>query len=157
MPGRGKELMNITGACFCGAVSYEAELDEARVGICHCRDCQIFSGSAFRLSSLTEPEAFRFTKGEPKYYDKRADSDAVRRLAFCGDCGTHLCSLPSSLPSSQSTDTDARSAYVSIRLSTAKEFPKLRPMVEVFCDSRVSWLVPLEGSAQFPRMPFFDG
>lgn len=148
--------MNISGACFCGAVNYEAELDEGRVGICHCRDCQIFSGSAFRMSSLTESEAFRFTKGEPKYYDKRADSGAVRRLAFCGDCGTHLCSLPSSLPSSQTTGTDARPAYVSIRLSTAREFPKLRPAAELFCDSRVSWLTPLEGSAQFPRMPLFD-
>ena len=140
--------MNITGACFCGEVNYEAELDEGRVAICHCRDCQIFSGSAFRLSGLVDPEAFRFTKGKPRYYDKRADSGAVRRLAFCGDCGTHLCSLP--------TDTEARSAYVSIRLSTAREFSKLRPAAEVFCDSRVSWLRPLEGSVEFPRMPSFD-
>lgn len=152
MVGEGKGLMNITGSCFCGAVSYEAELDEGRVGICHCRDCQIFSGSAFRMASLTEPEAFRFTKGEPKYYNKRADSGAVRRLAFCGNCGTHLCSLPSL----QSPDTDAPSAYVSIRLATAREFPELRPEIEVFCDSRVPWLAPLEGSTQFPRMPSSD-
>ena len=40
--------MDITGQCFCGAIQYEATVNEQMVGICHCRDCQIFSGSAFR-------------------------------------------------------------------------------------------------------------
>ena len=37
--------MHITGACHYGAISYEAEIDPATVGLCHCTDCQIFSGS----------------------------------------------------------------------------------------------------------------
>lgn len=137
--------MHITGACFCGAVGYEAELDENRVSICHCRDCQIFSGSAFRMSSVVPVSDFRFTDGQPKYFDKRADSGAIRRLAFCGECGTHLCSLP--------VDRDSASAFVSIRLSSAREFARLKPGSEIFCDSRVSWLEPLAGTIQFPRMP----
>ena len=90
--------MKISGGCFCGAVEYESELGEQSwVGICHCRDCQILSGSAFRTSSIADLETFRFTKGTPKFFDKRAESGLVRRLAFCGECGTHLCSLPSAL------------------------------------------------------------
>lgn len=138
--------MDISGGCFCGLVEYESELEEKTwVGICHCRDCQIFSGSAFRMACIAGIDAFRFTKGRPKYFDKRADSGSIRRLAFCGECGTHLCSMPS--------EPDSKPAYVSIRLSTAREFPTLNPTVEIFCDSRVSWLKPLEGCAQFPRMP----
>ena len=138
--------MKISGGCFCGAVGYESELEEqAWIGICHCRDCQILSGSAFRMSCMAAVDGFRFTKGTPKYFDKRADSGSVRRLAFCGECGTHLCSLPH--------EPDSKSAFVSIRLSTAEEFPKLYPRGEIFCDSRVSWLKPMEGCAQFPRMP----
>ncbi len=137
--------MHISGQCFCGAIAYESELDENRIGICHCRDCQIFSGSAFRMSSVVPIEAFRFTRGEPKYFDKRADSGAIRRLAFCGDCGTHLCSLP--------VGGDSTSPFVSIRLSTAREFPQLKPVSEIYCDSRVAWLEPLSDSIQFPRMP----
>ena len=143
--------MKISGGCFCGTVEYESELAEgAWVGICHCRDCQILSGSAFRTSSMADLETFRFTKGTPKYFDKQADSGSVRRLAFCGECGTHLCSLPVALDSAA---LDSKPAFVSIRLSTAREFPKLAPKAEVFCDSRVSWLRPIEGIAQFPGMP----
>jgi hypothetical protein len=137
--------MKISGGCFCGEVACESEFDNAWVGICHCRDCQIFSGSAFRMSGITDVEGFTFTKGAPKYFDKRADSGSVRRLAFCGECGAHLCSLPS--------EQDAKPHFVSIRISTAKEFPKLRPTAEIFCDSRVSWLEPIKGNDQFPRMP----
>ena len=137
--------MRISGECFCGAIGYDAELDENRVGICHCRDCQIFSGSAFRMSSVVASGDFRFTRGEPKCFDKQADSGAIRRLAFCGECGTHLCSLP--------VDGDSASSFVSIRLSTAREFPNMKPASEIFCDSRVSWLEPLAGTIQFPRMP----
>ena len=60
--------MQISGSCFCGEVEYEAELDEGMVGICHCRDCQVFSGSAFRLSGIVPPDRFRFTRGTPKHF-----------------------------------------------------------------------------------------
>ncbi|MEJ0023213.1 MAG: GFA family protein, partial [Alphaproteobacteria bacterium] len=29
-------------------MTYEAEIDPAMVGICHCTDCQMMSGSAYR-------------------------------------------------------------------------------------------------------------
>ncbi len=40
--------MKIDGACHCGNISYEAEIDPENVAICHCVDCQILSGSAYR-------------------------------------------------------------------------------------------------------------
>ena len=36
--------MHITGGCFCGEITYEADIDENAVGVCHCRDCQILAG-----------------------------------------------------------------------------------------------------------------
>jgi hypothetical protein len=136
--------MEISGQCFCGAIEYIATIDESRVGICHCRDCQIFSGSAFRTVGVVTQPDFRFTKGEPKVFSKVADSGKTRRMAFCGDCGTHLCSLP---------DEGESDAYVSVRIATAREFARLKPMVEIFCDSRAAWLPPLQATVQFPRMP----
>lgn len=137
--------MQISGACFCAKIEYEAEIDEGAVAICHCRDCQVFSGSAFRTSGIVPPERFRFTRGSPRYFDKQADSGAVRRMAFCGECGTHLCSLP----------TEDQGGFVSIRVATSREFSALRPAMEVFCASRVSWLPGLEGTLAFDRM--FEG
>jgi hypothetical protein len=40
--------MKIEGGCHCGSIRFEAEVDPATVVICHCTDCQTFSGSASR-------------------------------------------------------------------------------------------------------------
>ncbi|MEZ5570425.1 MAG: GFA family protein [Halioglobus sp.] len=134
--------MHITGSCFCGLISYEAELDSTGIGLCHCRDCQIFSGSAYRTSGIVAPQNFRFTGGSPKYFDKVADSGAIRRMAFCAECGTHLCSLPA----------EDNGDFVSIRVATSSEFTQLKPVAEIFCASRVSWLPALDGALQFNGM-----
>jgi hypothetical protein len=42
--------MRVNGSCHCGQITYEAEVDPARVGVCNCTDCQVLSGSAFRVS-----------------------------------------------------------------------------------------------------------
>jgi hypothetical protein len=40
-------MAKLSGACLCGAVSYIAEADPFFMGVCHCRDCQRATGSAF--------------------------------------------------------------------------------------------------------------
>jgi hypothetical protein len=55
MPSAGREAdMKIDGRCHCGNVSYEAEIDPEKVMICHCTDCQMLSGSAFRTVVPTQ-------------------------------------------------------------------------------------------------------
>ena len=51
--------MTVTGAYHCGQITYEAEVDPERSGICHCTDCQILTGSAFRVSIPTVAGTFR--------------------------------------------------------------------------------------------------
>jgi len=137
--------MHTSGSCFCGATGWEAEVDPNMVGLCHCRDCQITSGGAFRMSTSVDPKTFRFTKGTPKTFDKTADSGKVRRMAFCGDCGTHLCSMP--------TDPNEEGAFISVRLATSKDFAKFKPIAELYCDSKVAWMPELEGTIKFAAMP----
>ena len=43
--------MNVDGACHCGKLAYEAEIDPERIGVCHCVDCQLLSGTAFRIAA----------------------------------------------------------------------------------------------------------
>ena len=138
--------MHVDGGCFCGAITWEATIDEDFVAICHCRDCQVLSGSAFRTVGIASMDAFRFTSGEPKHFSKTGDSGNERDMAFCGDCGTHLCSLPGE---NQAGDPQ----FVSIRLSTSRQFAELRPSAELFCDSKLAWMRPIEGAQTFPGMP----
>lgn len=134
--------MELTGRCFCGAIRWEANVDENFVGICHCRDCQVFGGGAFRTVGVADVSQFRFSSGTPRQYAKVGDSGSRRVMQFCGECGTHLCSLP-----------DAAEGFVSIRVATSDQFAGLRPSLEIYCDSRVPWLQPVEGAQQFPAMP----
>lgn len=136
--------MEITGQCFCGEIAYRATIDPNRVGLCHCRDCQISSGSAFRVVAAVDPENFAFTNGSPRTFTKVSDRGFKRHLTFCGTCGTQLCAVP---------DPDSDLQSVSVRLATCDQFAELRPSGEVFCSSRVDWLSPLEGTKQFERMP----
>ncbi|MEY4551236.1 MAG: hypothetical protein RL685_7431, partial [Pseudomonadota bacterium] len=42
--------MKVDGTCHCGAVRYQAQIEPDHVSICHCSDCQVLTGSAFRVS-----------------------------------------------------------------------------------------------------------
>jgi hypothetical protein len=59
-------VMKVHGACHCGGIAYEAEVDPARVTVCHCQDCQVLSGAAFRASVPAPVEDFRLLRGAPK-------------------------------------------------------------------------------------------
>ena len=48
---------------------------------------------------------------------------------------------------------DGEGAFISIRIATSEDFTALKPLFELFCDSRVSWQKPLDGTSEFPRMP----
>ena len=49
--------MEIKGGCLCGAVRYTAEADPTSATVCHCRDCQKFTGSAFATLVRVAKEA----------------------------------------------------------------------------------------------------
>src|SRR5262245_46216180 len=75
--------MKIDGGCHCGYITYVAEVDPEKVGICHCTDCQTLSGSAFRTSVPAARDAFNLSGGQPKIYVRlpKAAPSAPRRSA----------------------------------------------------------------------------
>ncbi len=42
--------MKVEGRCHCGQITYEATVDPEKVSICHCTDCQMLTGSAYRAT-----------------------------------------------------------------------------------------------------------
>ena len=121
--------MKIDGRCHCGQITYEAELDPDRVGICHCTDCQKLSGSAFRTIAIVRGESFRLV-GQPKIYVKTGDSGNPRAQAFCPECGS---------PIYASSVGESPDLY-NIRLGTVRQRSELHPKFQLWCRSAQDWL-----------------
>lgn len=80
-----QDTHTLTGRCLCGAVTVTvAGAHDPRVGACHCRMCQRWSGGLF-LCFNAEAEAVAVT-GEVRTY--RSSPFAER--AFCPACGSHV-------------------------------------------------------------------
>jgi hypothetical protein len=82
--------MKVEGSCHCGNIRYEAEVDAAKVGLCHCTDCQALTGSAFSMFAPVPKAAFKLISGQPKIYVKTAESGNRRAQAFCPECGSRI-------------------------------------------------------------------
>lgn len=122
--------MKIDGSCFCGAITYEAELDADKVVICNCTDCQTLSGSAFRTVGLVREGSFKLLTGTPKDYVKIAESGTPRAQGFCPDCGTPIYSV---------SVGDGPQA-LGVRLGTARQRDELVPQFQVWTRSAQHWL-----------------
>ena len=80
------KTMPITGGCLCGAIRYESTVPPIWVGYCHCRMCQQAYGALFGLFAGFPAEAFRYTHGEPTYYQ----SSPWGKRGFCANCGSPI-------------------------------------------------------------------
>jgi hypothetical protein len=122
--------MDVHGSCHCGRISYEAEVDSQSVGICNCTDCQMLTGSAFRVTVAAASTHFRLLTGEPTTYIKTADSGAKRRHAFCPTCGSPVYACAA---------TDAPASF-SLRVGCLKEKAQLPPTRQIWCSSALEWV-----------------
>ncbi len=129
--------MHVDGRCHCGRISFEAEVDPDTVGICHCTDCQMLTGSAFRANIPAPAAGFRLA-GEPRIYIKTADSGARRAHAFCPDCGTPIYSAAPENPASYS-----------LRIGTIRQRADLRPARQAWCRSALPWAMDLQPIQSF--------
>jgi hypothetical protein len=125
--------MKIDGGCHCGYITYEAEADPEKVGICHCTDCQELSGSAFRIGIRVASDGFRMLSGEPTIYAKTAESGAKSAQAFCPRCGS---------PIYAASFGDAPKFY-NIRLGTVRQRDQLVPKCQFWSRSELHWLPSL--------------
>jgi hypothetical protein len=59
-----EKIMKVSGRCHCGEITFEAEVDPAGLNICHCTDCQMLTGTAFR-ANVAAPAAQFMIRGIP--------------------------------------------------------------------------------------------
>ena len=122
--------MKVTGGCHCGELTYEADIDPDKVGICHCHSCQILSGTPFRTGVHVPMDKFHLRGGPPKTYTKTGGSGQPRVMVFCGNCGTQI----------YGRGVGDNVNVVSLRLGTCDQRAELKPHREIFRAEAVKWL-----------------
>lgn len=120
--------MKIHGGCHCGKVSFTAEIDPARVSICHCTDCQHLSGSPFR-ASVPAPIGQFTLQGATRTYVKTAENGNRRAQVFCPECGTAL----------YATDP-VKPEVMMLRLGAIAERRELAPARQIWRKSALPWV-----------------
>src|SRR5579864_3626896 len=89
-PVRDYGMTNLVGGCACGNIRYECSEGPIVQLICHCRDCQRASGSAFAAIMMLPGDKFRFLKEEPAYFEVTGGSGRQLRRGFCSKCGSPI-------------------------------------------------------------------
>jgi hypothetical protein len=132
----------IKGHCACGAVSYESSAEApAFAGVCHCKDCQRHSGSAFNVVVAVPVDTLAI-EGELTTYESKGDSGKSVFRKFCPKCGSTITSEPEAIP-----------GLSIIRVGTLDDTSWVKPAMEIYCEAAQPW-VSLGGEMQkFPKMP----
>ena len=125
--------MKVDGACHCGAVRLEGDVDPTQVVICHCTDCQTMSGAPYRVHAPAAIATFA-VEGEPTRYVKVGSSGAEIVTAFCGVCGASLFSHRRDEP-----------RYVALRVGALRQKAQLAPKRQGFCSSAMDWAWDIRG------------
>ena len=121
--------MEVTGGCLCGAVRYRYSGEFLRQPICHCRDCQRWSGSAFHVGVIVRKSGFTLS-GELRTYRATGDSGRWIDRSFCPACGTGLLHV-----------LEVRGPdIVVIKAGTLDDPGVVVPNYEIFSRSRLPWV-----------------
>ena len=115
--------MRIDGRCHCGYITFEAEADPDKAGVCHCTDCQSLSGSAFRTFLVVTDGTFRNFSGEPTVY---VELRGKRHATRTGEIGPE----PGTMPSNDGLRPDDCQVMSNIRKQTV-EADEYQPVEDV--------------------------
>lgn len=115
------------GKCLCGAVSYVCKLAPVVQVLCHCRDCQMASGSAFAAIAFFSEQSLLIS-GEVKYYESVGSSGKRIWRGFCPNCGSNLFSRAEKAP-----------GLVSIRAGTLTDPTLFQPQLQIYTAEALNW------------------
>ena len=134
-------MPQIAGGCLCGKVRYSASGDPVFVGVCHCTDCQKFTGSAFAIV-VAVPKTALTVEGTLSTFRKTGDTGKGTERNFCPACGSSVTDSAEVMPD-----------IVMLEAGTLDDPSWVKPAMQIFCDSAQPW-VQLGGEMKtFPKMP----
>src|SRR3954471_72785 len=133
----------LDGRCLCGAMTYSADAEPLFTAICHCKDCQRHSGSAFSIVVGVPPAAFNVEGDALKSVTTVGeDHGATNKRHFCGECGSPLYTTNEGYPD-----------ILILKAGTLDDTSWLNPQLELWGESARPWVEPTKARPRLPRDP----
>jgi hypothetical protein len=132
-------MSQLTGGCLCGSVRYTSTAEQVRAIVCHCRDCQRFSGSVFGALAIV-PKASLTINGTMKTFTSPGGSGKPMLRHFCPDCGSSIAEEVAAAPGA-----------VVLNIGTLDEPKSITPTTEIFCDDALPWLRTIGDMERFAK------
>ncbi len=130
-----------TGGCACGAIRYDVAGEPIAANHCHCRDCQMDSGTG-HSSYLSFMRDGLTVTGTPARWDMVADSGGVKTRNFCATCGTPVFLDFADMP-----------GFVAIRAATLDDPHRFAPTFVTYTTRAYDWDRVDPALTAFAKMP----
>ena len=135
-------MSKLDGRCLCGAVTYTSQAEPAFTAVCHCRDCQRQTGTAFSVVVGVPAESFEL-KGElSEHVTIGEDHGLETKRRFCPTCGSPVMS-----------EADAMPEVIFIKAGTLDDPSWLAPNLHIWCAEKLPWVGIPEGATEAPANP----
>ena len=134
-------MSQLTGACLCGAVRYATLAEPVISGLCHCRDCQRFTGSAFGAMVIVSKEGLTIS-GTIKTFTSPGGSGKPILRHFCPECGSSIAEETGNAP-----------GRVILNIGTLDDPKSVTPAREIFCDDALPWVQTTGDMQRFAKRP----
>ncbi len=119
-------MTRLSGGCACGAVRFRLLSEPTGAGWCHCRTCQLNSGSPAMAFGTISVKDYQVERGLDLI--RRFASSDVGQRAFCSSCGTPLLFQEGDQPET-----------LEVSLATLDEPDAVKPGFHIFYESRIAW------------------
>jgi hypothetical protein len=121
--------MGLKGGCLCGSVRYELTSDPFDCGWCHCRTCQLTSGSPGMVFASVPAGHLKWTEGAGVV--RSVPSSSFGHRSFCGNCGTPFL-----------MEVDHQPETVDFSVATLDDPEVIAPGFHIFWGSKIGWFNP---------------
>ncbi len=129
------------GGCLCGAVTYTIATEPEATVVCHCKDCQKYSGSAFATVIFVTKDQVQIT-GELHGYESGTAAGNVITRTFCPNCGTHISENSTGFPE-----------MTVLTAGTLDDPSWIRPTAQCFAGNKQPWAYLTDEIQKFDGMP----
>jgi hypothetical protein len=118
--------MGMTGGCMCGTVRYELQCEPFDCGWCHCRTCQLSSGTPAQAFACVPRGDWNVTSGGGSI--RKVQSSSFGQRYFCGECGTPLY-----------VTVDHQPDTLDFSVVTLDDPEAVPPEYHIFWSSKIGW------------------